>query len=166
MNSKADFSCYSPVKLNRDSAIDDALKSDLLSLAYTSDVNDPDPAQFERAQHALSIRDTLVEQGLDPASVTDVNDQGFLKLCEEIVREHLASREDYFGPEQCAPLDGAEDMAGEGRDTFLIIKFMDEEPHIRATLDSLLGQQGIDHNRLVIVAADNKSRDRSAQIVK
>jgi glycosyltransferase involved in cell wall biosynthesis len=54
----------------------------------------------------------------------------------------------------------------EGRDIFVIIKFMDEAPHIRATLQSLINQKQVDLRRVVIVAVDNNSTDGSDQIVK
>lgn len=43
---------------------------------------------------------------------------------------------------------------------------MDEAPHIRATLKSLVNQKSIDMGRVVIVAVDNNSTDGSDEIVK
>jgi hypothetical protein len=87
-------------------------------------------------------------------------------LCKEIVDEHLRARAALFGAEQCAPFDEASVLGAEGRDIFLVIKFMDEEPHIRSTIDSLLTQKDVDLSRIVLVGVDNMSSDRSGEIFR
>ncbi len=167
-----DYSGYdhvsiSPVFRNRTRPIDQCLNSELLFLAYTSDVNDPNPAQIERAHQALHLRSKAIaegwtgRQGPDVASVRD-----YLRVCREIVSTHIADRHARFGPEQCAPFDEVAQLAAEGRDTFLIIKFMDEEAHIQSTIDSLLAQKGVDCSRIVLIGVDNMSSDRSGEIFR
>jgi hypothetical protein len=136
-----------------------ALDSPLLDLVGTSDVNPIPVEQFRDARRALRLRRDLVESGRgDPDEV--------LAVQRQIVERYLEGRRAYFGYDQCAPFGEVDEMAREGRDTFVVIKFMDEAPHIAATLHSLLHQKDVDPHRLVVVAVDNNSTDGSDRIVE
>ncbi len=130
-----------------------ALHSPLLALNATSDVDPVLPEQIRQARQVLLAR--AAAHGAAPHD-----------LQRQVVRRFLAGRSAHFGAGQCAPLDQAAQLADEGRDVFLIVKFMDEAPHLEATLQSLLNQAGVDMGRVVIVAVDNNSTDGSDQIVK
>ncbi len=153
-----------PVYRNRARPSRECMESELLALAYTSDVNKPDPEQFARAQRALRLRGAAIAEGWDGTSSGLPSASAYLALCKQIVDAHLEGRASYFGVEQCKPFDEALSLAVEGRDTFLVIKFMDEEPHLRSTIDSILTQVDIDHGRIVVVGVDNMSTDRSGEI--
>jgi N-dimethylarginine dimethylaminohydrolase/glycosyltransferase involved in cell wall biosynthesis len=136
-----------------------ALDSPLLDLVRSSDVN-PIPAdQVRDARSVLRARQELIRSGR-PAP------EDVLRLQRRIVERFLAGRRAHFGEAQCAPLAEAAEMAQEGRDVFIVIKFMDEAPHIQATLHSLLAQRNVDLGRVVVVAVDNNSADGSDLIVK
>lgn len=154
----------SPVHLNRSRPAFDCVHSELLSLAFTSDVDDPREQQLERGQLAISLRQSALDRGWDGKSSDHDAASAFLDLCSEIVNDHLMARSSYYGAEQTAPFDNAQELASDGRDIFLIIKFMDEEPHIRSTVNSLLAQRDLDLSRVVIVGVDNMSSDNSGKI--
>lgn len=156
----------SPVHMNASRPVSEMLDSELVSLAYTSDVPDPDPKQFELAKKAIFARALLIKQEIDPSKENSEDSEGFYLICREIVDSHLESRKSYFGPSQCEPLPDVEELTKDNRDIFIVIKFMDEAPHIKATIQSLLNQKNINHRRIVIVAADNMSKDGSSEIVK
>ncbi|GAA4075350.1 hypothetical protein GCM10022248_50340 [Nonomuraea soli] len=127
------------------------LGSPLLALHMSSDVDDLRAEQILLAREVLRAR----EEG-----------DKTLDLQRRVVEGFLDGREAHFGPEECTPLPDAEILAREGRDVFVVVKFMDEAPHIADTFRSLLNQQGVDLGRMVIVAVDNNSTDGSDQIVK
>lgn len=155
---------FLPMLANRARPAQDCLASPLLDLMRTSNVNKIPLEQVEDAHSVLHLRKALLAA---PGEETDADGwQRLAQLQRRIVERHLDGRAAYYGPEQCAPLPDAETFAREGRDTFLIIKFMDEAPHIEATLTSLLTQTGVDLNRVVIVAVDNNSTDGSGDIVR
>ncbi|RYZ94929.1 MAG: glycosyltransferase family 2 protein, partial [Moraxellaceae bacterium] len=127
---------------------------------HSSNVNKIPEVQLEDAQKVLSLREKAIGSN---------NAEAFNEITEiqrRIVERHLKGREEFYGAEQVQPFDEVEDLLREGRDTFLIIKFMDEAPHIRATLASLLTQTTVDLGRVVIVAVDNNSTDGSGDIIK
>jgi hypothetical protein len=140
-----------------------ALNSPLLALHTSSDVDPVLPEQITDAREVLKLRDAALAQGAAPDSTPW---QQIRQVQRRVVERFLAGRRAHFGPEQCAPLPGSEDLAREGRDVFLVIKYMDEEPHLAATLHSLLSQRGVDPGRLVIVAVDNNSSDGSDRIAQ
>ena len=158
------LSMISLALLNRVRSIEKIMSSELLSLAFTSDVNDPNPKQFLSAQQALKERERALASGWDGRTFDKA--KRYLSVCENIVKTHLEERSFYFGKEQCVPFDEYALLAKEGRDIFIIIKFIDEEPHIQSTIDSLLSQAGCDHERIVIIGVDNMSTDRSGQIFR
>jgi Glycosyltransferase like family 2 len=130
-----------------------ALNSPLLALHASSPVDPLLPEQVRQARQVLRSR--AEAHGVAPYD-----------LQRQVVRRFLAGRAAYYGAEQCVPLDEAAQLASEGRDVFLIVKFMDEAPHLEATLRSLLNQADVELGRVVIVAVDNNSTDGSDQIVK
>jgi len=140
-------------------AEDSVLDSPLLDLTKSSDVNPITAEQIHEARHVLRLRNELTWSAA--AEMRKV-----LVIQRQIVERYLEGRRAYFGSGQCEPLGEAPDLAREGRDIFVIVKFMDEAPHIRATLASLLGQRDLDLGRLVILAVDNNSTDGSSLIVK
>ncbi|AJY50072.1 glycosyltransferase [Halomonas sp. KO116] len=77
----------------------------------------------------------------------------------------MENRVGYYGNDQVITLNDYKALTNEKRDTFVVIKFMDESPHIRATLKSILNQK-YEMERLVVVAVDNNSTDGSDEIVK
>jgi len=115
-----------------------------------------DPVLPEQVRQARQV--LLAREAAGGAPVPD--------LQRQVVQRFLAGRAGHFGATQCAPFDEAADLAREGRDVFLVVKFMDEAPHLEATLRSLLNQDGVDPGRVVIVATDNNSADGSDRIVK
>ncbi|MGH9213789.1 MAG: glycosyltransferase [Acidimicrobiales bacterium] len=138
---------------------DTALASPLLALHMSSDVDPVLPEQVTEARQVLRHRRRLVEGGAtETAPVSAVQRQ--------VVERFLSGRAAHFGADQCQPLGEAELLVAEGRDVFVVIKFMDEAPHLASTLHSLLNQQGIDLGRVVIVAVDNNSTDGSDRIVE
>ncbi|HLJ87840.1 MAG TPA: glycosyltransferase family A protein [Candidatus Angelobacter sp.] len=159
-----------------------ALESPLLALNKTSDVNDIEPEQIADARRVLRLKRELAQAsrnaGGSPegefslASAKEAADRTewirneVRVLQRRIVERFLRGRRKYYGEEQCRPFDNAHELALEGRNIFIIIKFMDEAPHIKATLQSLIHQQQLDMGRVVIVTADNNSTDGSDQIVK
>jgi len=152
-----------PTLANRKQTPEAALNSRLLELMHTSNVNKIPPQQLADAQRVLALRETLI------ASSTESPGAGWdevIALQRGIVERHLAARAEFYGAEQVQPFAEAAELAAEGRDTFLIIKFMDESPHIRATLASLLTQTRVDLGRVVIVAVDNNSTDGSDRIIQ
>ncbi|MEU6575141.1 glycosyltransferase family A protein [Streptomyces sp. NPDC046805] len=144
--------------LRQDEPVDVTMGSPLLRLHMTSDVDPVLPEQIARARGVLRTRADVLDRGADPAPVHDAQ--------REVVEAFLEGRAGHFPEDQLRPLEGAAAFAEEGRDIFLVVKFMDEAPHIDATFRSLLGQQGIDLGRVVIVAVDNNSTDGSDEIVK
>lgn len=136
-----------------------ALDSPLLDLARTSDVDPLLPEQVADARAVLRTRRSLVETGQEDL-VEEV-----LAGQRRVVERFLAGRRARFGSEQSQPLPDTPTLAREGRDIFVVIKFMDEAPHLDATLRSLL-QQDVDPTRVVILAVDNNSTDGSDAIVK
>jgi hypothetical protein len=130
-----------------------ALNSPLLALHASSDVDPVLPEQIRQARQVLLARDAA--HGVAPHD-----------LQRQVVQRFLSGRAGHFGAQQCAPFDEAAELGREGRDVFLIVKFMDEAPHLEATLRSLLNQDGVDPGRVVIVAVDNNSADGSDRIVK
>ncbi|WP_328341087.1 glycosyltransferase family A protein [Micromonospora sp. NBC_00421] len=142
----------------RDEPVAATLRSPLLQLHMSSDVDPLLPEQIERARGVLTARAEAVARGVDLAAVQDAQRQ--------VVEAFLAGRSARFPQDQYQPLADAARFAAEGRDIFLVIKFMDEAPHIEATFQSLLHQHGVDLGRVVIVAVDNNSTDGSDEIVK
>jgi hypothetical protein len=139
-----------------------ALDSPLLALHNSSDVDPILPEQIRDARRVLTLRREWIAAGRPAGSRAEQ----LRSVRRRVVERFLAGRRAKFGAEQCQPLDDVAALAREGRDVFLVIKFMDEEPHLAATVHSLLGQRGIDLGRVVIVAVDNNSTDGSDQIVK
>ena len=137
-----------------------ALESPLLDLVNTSDVNPILPEQVADARAVLRLRRQHTSSPWD-GSASEV-----VRLQRQIVERYLSGRRAYFGTDQVAPLDGVPGLVDEQRDIFVVIKFMDEAPHIAATVLSLLNQTELDMNRLVIVAVDNQSTDGSDSIMK
>ncbi|MCB1951987.1 MAG: glycosyltransferase family 2 protein [Rhodocyclaceae bacterium] len=109
------------------------------------------------------MREALIAAG---SETPDTGWDEVIALQRCIVERHLTARAEFYGAEQVQPFDEATELVAEGRDTFLIIKFMDEAPHIRATLASLLTQTRVDLGRVVIVAVDNNSTDGSDRIIQ
>lgn len=135
----------------RGEPVADTLRSPLLALHMSSDVDDLRAEQILLARRVLRAR----------AESRPVED-----LQRAVVERFLLGRTVHFGPDECRPLADAERYARERRDVFIVVKFMDEAPHIAATFHSLLNQRGVDMGRVVIVAVDNNSTDGSDQIVK
>ncbi|MFB9451729.1 glycosyltransferase family 2 protein [Dactylosporangium vinaceum] len=147
---------------NQDEPAGTAIDSPLLALAFSSDVDPIQAEQVTEARHILRRRRALTEAGgTDPALIAEV-----LAGQRAIVERFLAGRRAHFGAEQSAPLPDPAQLAREGRDIFLVIKFMDEAPHLAATLHSLTAQRGVDLGRLMIVAVDNNSTDGSGTITE
>jgi Glycosyl transferase family 2 len=130
-----------------------ALNSPLLALHASSDVDPLLPEQIRQAREVLLAR--AAAHGAAPHD-----------LQRQVVQRFLTGRAGHYGARQCAPFDDAAQLASEGRDVFVVVKFMDEAPHLEATVRSLLNQAGIDLGRVVIVAVDNNSADGSDQIVR
>lgn len=146
-------------QLAQDEPPETALESPLLDLARSSDVDPIKAEQVADARLVLRLRRKLVQSpGADPGEI--------LGLQRRIVARFLAGRRERFGADQCAPLADVPALAHEGRDVFVVIKFMDESPHIAATVQSLLNQRHLDLGRLVIVTVDNNSTDGSDDIVR
>ena len=82
----------SPGYRNRSRPVAECLASELLSLAYTSDVNDPDPAQIERAQKALQLRADALAAGWTGGPSDEAAAGAYLLACREIVDTHLRAR--------------------------------------------------------------------------
>ncbi|MBL0885597.1 glycosyltransferase family A protein [Myceligenerans indicum] len=139
------------------------LAGPLLSLHRTSDVNDIDHEQIRDARAVLAARAGLGTARLTPGDGDAWRD--IRTTQRRIVERFLAERARYYGDDQVLPFPEAQAMAAEGRDTFVVVKFMDEAPHLEATLDSLL-HQDYDLSRLVLIAADNNSTDGSTRIVR
>ena len=172
---------YLWTKENQFRDADSALKSPLLALSHTSDVNKIPVQQIIDARTSLRLRAELVQQAAallressaerqkDPFRETTKLQQELARLEDfhrRIIERFLVGRRDYFGPLQCHPFQEVEALVHEDRDVFIIVKFMDEAPHIEATLNSLLCQTGISLARVVIILVDNNSRDGSEQIVR
>ncbi|MET0355891.1 MAG: glycosyltransferase family A protein, partial [Cellvibrio sp.] len=150
-----------PMLANRKQTPKQALSSRLLELMHSSNVNKIPEVQIEDAQKVLALRQQVLAGNKTNESLAEI-----AQIQQRIVERHLTGREEFYGAEQVQPFDEVEDLLREGRDTFLIIKFMDEAPHIRATLASLLTQTKVDLGRVVIVAVDNNSTDGSGEIIK
>lgn len=145
---------------NQDQPPETALHSPLLDLARSSDVDPLLPEQVANARHVLRLRRAVIRGG-DPVDAATVLD------CQRrIVERFLASRRAYFGEQQSRPLPDAAALAHEGRDIFVVVKFMDEAPHLAATLRSLVNQREIDPGRVLIVTVDNNSADGSDAIAR
>ena len=123
----------------------------MLELGRSSDVDPLRPEQVADARRVLRRRRS-------GEAVWD--DQ------RRIVERFLAGRRAHFGAEQSRPLADVPAFVHEGRDIFVVVKFMDEGPHLSATLRSLLDQRGIDLGRVVILAVDHNSTDGSDAVVK
>ena len=146
-------------QLAEDDSPESVLDSPLLELTRSSDVNPITAEQVRDARKVLRLRRELLRsQDGNPAKVLDIQRQ--------IVERYLEGRRAYFGASECEPLGDVQDLAREGRDIFVVVKFMDEAPHIRATLLSILSQRDVDLGRLVLLAVDNNSMDGSDLIVK
>lgn len=141
----------------RTEPIDETLRSPLLQLHATSQVDPLAPEQIQLAREVLAIREAAAGSN----GQWDEVYQGQRRVLEA----YLAGRKRFPATEH-RPFDETAAFAAEGRDIFLVVKFMDEAPHIEATFRSLLQQKDIDLGRVVIVAADNNSTDGSAEIVK
>ncbi len=126
-----------------------ALDSPLLDLGRSSDV---DPLLADQLADARTV--------LRERPFADVT-----ALQRDIVERFLVRRRARFGPEQSAPLPDVPALVREGRDVFIVVKFMDEGPHLADTLHSLLNQE-FDAGRVVILAVDNDSTDGSDAIVR
>lgn len=148
------------VHRNRMAPAENALRSAFLDLNRTSDVDSIISAQVDEARHVLRLRQRLTEGdgSVDPRSILDGQ--------RRVVERFLAARRSYYGPDQSQPVGDPATFCAEGRDRFVVIKYMDEAPHITDTLNSLLAQRGIDLGRLVIVAVNNNSRDGSDLMVR
>jgi hypothetical protein len=133
-----------------------ALESPLLALHASSEVDPVLPEQIADARRLLR----LLRSG-EPA----VDSGEAEELRRRIVARFLSGRRCRFGGAECAPFDVAPALVQEGRDVFIVVKFMDEAPHLAATLHSLLAQRGVSSGRVVIVAVDNNSTDGSDRIV-
>lgn len=151
-----------PVLDNRDRDIQETLDSELLALMHSSDVDNIGHDQIRDARYVLRIREQAVREGLEH---TDEIIKKVAVVQRRIIDRHLNARRERFGWDQTSPLEDASELVREDRDTFLIIKYMDEAPHIRATLASLLTQVDVDLGRVVIVAVNNNSTDGSEKIV-
>ncbi len=156
---------YAWTQENQSQHPETALASPLLDLHKTSDVDDIKPRQVRRARRVLRLRREIIGSPGGPEDAAD-SMQEVRRLQRRIVETYLEGRREHFGPEQCLPFEGAVAMVRENRDIFLNIKFMDEAPHIRATLQTLLNQKRVDMSRVVIIGVDNNSTDGSDEIVK
>ncbi|OLB81255.1 MAG: hypothetical protein AUI14_03980 [Actinobacteria bacterium 13_2_20CM_2_71_6] len=145
--------------LNQDEPPQTALDSPLLALGRCSDVDPLLPEQVADARRVLRLRRALVDEGRDGLRDAVLDGQ------RRVVERFLAGRRGRFGDGQCQPLADVPALVREGRDVFLVIKFMDEAPHLAATLLSLMNQD-IDPGRVVILAVDNNSTDGSDVIAK
>jgi hypothetical protein len=137
-----------------------ATMSPLLALGRSSEVDPLLPEQVTDARRVLTLRSELVDQGRPELRDAVVDGQ------RKIVERFLAGRRAHFGPAESKPLDQVAELVDEGRDIFVVVKFMDEAPHMAATLHSLLNQSGIDLGRVVILAVDNNSTDGTDAIVR
>ena len=167
------------------------LNSPLLALHKTSDVNDIESIQIDDARCVLRLKRQLsdwiseyskltnevgcvytLNQDKTQDNVRRIETQlletkvNIQRLQRGIVGRFLDGRRNYFDRSQSEPFDEIEVMVKEGREVFIVVKFMDEAPHIRATLKFLINQKTIDMSRVVIVAIDNNSTDGSDEIVK
>jgi len=145
-------------ELNQDEPAQSALSSPLLALAFTSNVDPLLPEQVADARRVLRLRRALTDEGRTAHRGEVVDGQ------RRVVERFLAGRRARFGLEQGRPLPEAARLAREGRDIFVVVKFMDEAPHLAATLDSLLSQRGVDPGRIVVLIVDNNSTDGSDRI--
>lgn len=150
--------------LVRDEPPETATESPLLELSRSSDVNPLLPEQIAQARRVLKLRSTPADGADDSAD--DYKADLIREGQRRIVERFLAGRRAHYGEEQSRPLDDARALAAEGRDVFIVVKFMDEAPHLAATLHSLLNQQDFDLGRLVVLAVDNNSTDGSGEIVR
>ncbi|MEW2475401.1 glycosyltransferase [Micromonospora gifhornensis] len=146
-------------ELNRRQPAETATESPLLALGRSSDVDPLLPEQVDDARRVLLDRAALIDDGR-----TELRDD-VLAGQRRVVERFLRGRRARFGEEQSRPLPDIDALIREGRDIFIVIKFMDEAPHLAATIDSLLHQEGIDLHRLVVVMVDNNSSDGSDAIV-
>lgn len=148
---------------NRELPAESALRSPLLALHHSSDVNPLAAEQIRGARAVLRHRQRLLDgdSRLDGGALTKL-----YGLQRSVVSRFLAGRRAYFGEAQVQPLPDVAEMAREGRDVFVVVKFMDEAPHIEATIRSLLNQRGVAPGRVVIVTVDNNSTDGSDEIVR
>ncbi|MFC7545973.1 glycosyltransferase [Plantactinospora sp. GCM10030261] len=144
---------------NQDQPPETAIDSPLLTLEHTSDVNPLEPEQVVDARRVLRQRRALVDE-----CRTELRDP-VIQGQRRIVERFLAGRRARFGTEQSRPLDDIPALVREGRDTFIVVKFMDERPHLAATLASLARQRDIDLGRVVILAVDGNSTDGSDAVV-
>ncbi|WP_186169230.1 glycosyltransferase family A protein [Burkholderia gladioli] len=148
---------------NRAKPAADVLQSSLLALIGTSNVNAIPQAHIALAQRILRAREALV--GGKPGTPGEADADTVRGWQRQLVSDHLGMRAAHFGTAQVAPLADVAALAAEGRDVFVIVKFMDEQPHIEATLLSLLNQD-FDLARVVILMVDNNSSDSSPMLVK
>jgi hypothetical protein len=139
---------------NQDEPAGTAIASPLLDLHRTSDVDPVLPEQIDDAHAVLGARR---HAGPDAPEV--------IAAQRRVVERFLAGRRRHFGPDDSAPLPEAGELAASGCDTFLVMKYMDEAPHIADTVHSILAQRDIDPRRVVLVAVDNNSTDGSDRIV-
>ncbi|MEV0408883.1 glycosyltransferase family A protein [Actinoallomurus sp. NPDC050550] len=146
-------------RLNQDEPPETALESPLLDLGHSSDVDPLLPEQVAEARQVLRLRHALVDEGRTERRETVLAGQ------RRIVERFLAGRRGYFGDEQSRPLPDVPALVREGRDVFVVVKFMDEAPHLRATLSSL-AHQDFDMGRVVVLLVDNNSTDGSEAIAK
>ncbi|ASC72890.1 hypothetical protein XM38_038500 [Halomicronema hongdechloris C2206] len=176
---------------NQEQDFKTALNSPLFALHKTSDVNDIESIQIDDARRVLRLKRQIASWIVEYAELiggvewarlshqSEIQEKAeliatqsletkaeILRLQRRIVKRFIDGRRNYFEREQSASFDEIEAMAKEKREIFIIIKFMDEAPHIRATLKSLVNQKSIDMERVVIVAVDNNSTDGSDKIVK
>ncbi|MBB5870025.1 hypothetical protein F4553_003404 [Allocatelliglobosispora scoriae] len=150
---------YRWTQLNQSQPPETATQSPLLDLGHSSDVNPLLPDQVADARQVLRWRRGLVDDGRTELRAEVLAGQ------RRIVERFLAGRRAYFGEEQSRPLPEVTELIREGRDIFVVIKFMDEAPHMAATLDSLLNQD-VELGRVVILAVDNNSTDGTDEIVR
>ena len=141
----------------RSEPVEETMRSPLLQLHSTSEVDPLAPEQIRSAREVLALKDTVVQQD---GPWDEVH-----RAQRRVVEAYLAGRRRFPAAEH-SPFEEAAAFAAEGRDIFLVVKFMDEAPHIDATFRSLLQQKEVDLGRVVIVAADNNSTDGSAEIVQ
>lgn len=147
-------------RLNQSQPPETAIDSPLLDLGRSSQVDPLRPEQVADARRVLTRRRELVAGG--PAELrTDVLDGQ-----RQVVERFLEGRRAHFGPEQSKPLPDIAGLIHERRDIFLVVKFMDEAPHLAATLHSLVNQHEVDMRRVVILAVDNNSTDGSDAVVQ
>jgi hypothetical protein len=139
---------------NQDEPAATAIASPLLDLHRTSDVDPLLPEQIDDARAVLRARG---HAGPDAPEV--------IAGQRRVVERFLAGRRAHFGQDDSAPLPEAAELAAAGCDTFLVMKYMDEAPHIADTVHSILAQRDIDPRRVVLVAVDNNSTDGSDRIV-